>query len=132
MAGAFLRDPPGWWKGELNKSDPSPLILRWQPCQGLAQVVQFRRHGKICVVKDEDDPEPALLRHWYSWHLGDAIELIHQRIQFFLLFGAAAAACEVATNRQVDWGAQRRSCTSVAELPRESSCHSQDSGRGVD
>ena len=38
----------------------------------------------------------------------------------------------LATNRQVDRGAQRRSRTSVAELRRESSCHSQDSGRGVD
>jgi hypothetical protein len=37
-----------------------------------------------------------------------------------------------ATSRQVDREAQRRSCTSVAALRRESSCHSQDSGRGGD
>ena len=45
---------------------------------------------------------------------------------------AEADCANPATNRQADWGAQRRSCTSVAELRRESSCHSQDSERGVD
>ena len=37
-----------------------------------------------------------------------------------------------ATNRQVDRGAQRRSCTSVGGFQRESFCHSPDSGRGAD